>query len=296
MIIMRILVLGIYGMLGHKMAKVLGRGHEIWGTCRQIRAIGLMPKERILEGVNANDFQSVLAAIDAVKPDVVVNCIGLIKQLKAADELTTSLEINSLFPQKLAVASSFRGIRLVHFSTDCVFSGNKGMYKQDDVPDATDIYGKTKILGEVKGENCITIRSSMIGRELGTQNGLLEWFISNRNKKVRGYRKAIYSGFTTLEMGNIVKMIIENHCELTGVWQVASQPISKYDLLKIINQKLDLNIKVEPFDDFVCDRSLDGSEFSKKTGYVAPSWKQMIDDLSNDDCEIYERINTKVRT
>lgn len=293
---MRILVLGIYGMLGHKMAKVLGRKHEIWGTCRQIRAIGLMPKERILEGVNANDFQSVLAAIDAVKPDVIVNCIGLIKQLKAADELTTSLEINSLFPQKLAVVSSFRGIRLIHFSTDCVFSGNKGRYKQDDVPDAIDIYGKTKFLGEVKGENCITIRSSIIGRELGTQNGLLEWFISNRNKNVRGYRKAIYSGFTTLEMGGIVNMIIENHRELTGVWHVASQPISKYDLLKIINQKLDLGIKVEPFDDYVCDRSLDGSEFSKKTGYAAPSWKRMIDDLSNDDCEIYERINKEVRT
>jgi dTDP-4-dehydrorhamnose reductase len=293
---MKVLVLGIYGMLGHKMAMLLDKNHEVYGTCRSTYNIDIISSDRVISNVYADDINSVLTAIQKTMPDVVINCIGLIKQLKNADQLMPSLTINSLFPQKLAIACESRGVRFIHFSTDCVFSGTKGMYKQDVVPDATDIYGKTKFLGEVKGENCITIRSSIIGRELGTQHGLLEWLISNRNKTVHGYRKAIYSGFTTLEMVNIVNMIIENHRDLSGVWQVASNPISKYELLKIINHKCHLKIKIEPSDDYVCDRSLDGSEFSKKAGYIAPSWEQMIEDLSNDKCEIYDKIKAEVRT
>jgi dTDP-4-dehydrorhamnose reductase len=288
---MKVLVLGLYGMLGHKLARVLANQHQIWGTCRNLNAIEIIPKQRIMENVNVNDFQSIMDAIDAVKPEVVINCIGVIKQLKAADDMQISLELNSLFPQKLAMACETRNIRLIHFSTDCVFSGKKGMYKESDIPDATDVYGKTKYLGEVKGTNCFTIRSSIIGRELGTQNGLLEWFITNRGKTVKGYRNAIYSGFTTLEMGNIVNNIISNHPKLSGVWQVASQPISKFELLNIINDKFNLDAKIEPFDDFFCNRSLDGSKFSMKTGYDAPSWESMIDAISQDE-NIYADVKT----
>ena len=285
------MVLGIYGMLGHKLVKTLASQHEVWGTCRNLKAFDIMPKDRIIQNVNVDDFQSVIDAIDKINPDVVINCIGLIKQLKGADELLTSLEINSMFPQKLAVACNARNIRMIHFSTDCVFSGNKGMYKQSDIPDAVDAYGKTKFLGEIKGDNCLTIRSSIIGRELGTKNGLLEWFISNRGKTVQGYQNAIYSGFTTKEMGNIVNMIIMNHPDLSGVWQVASQSISKFELLNLINTKFNLDIEIEPFDDFYCDRSLDGSEFSMKTGYKPPSWENMVEAISQD-----EQNNVDVKT
>ncbi|MBA3044799.1 MAG: SDR family oxidoreductase [Euryarchaeota archaeon] len=280
---MKVLILGIYGMLGHKLVQVLAREHEILGTCREVREINMISKDRIMKDVMVNDFQSIITAIDSVKPDVVINCIGLIKQLKEADELTTSLEINSLFPQKLALACNARGIRLIHFSTDCVFSGTQGMYKETDIPDATDAYGQSKFLGEVKGENCLTIRSSIIGRELGTQNGLLEWFIGNRGKTVHGYRKAIYSGFTTLEMGNIVNKIIVDYPALSGVWQIASQPISKYELLKLINTEFKLDINIKPDDSIICDRSLDGSKFSSETGYKPPSWQSMIEAISKDD-------------
>lgn len=278
-------------MLGHRLVASLAGRHEVWGACRQAKAVPVMPIESIIENANANDFHSILAAIETVKPDVVVNCIGLIKQLKAAEEWEASVEINSLFPQKLAVACEARNIRLIHFSTDCVFSGQKGMYTENDIPDAMDIYGKTKYLGEVKGHNCLTIRSSIIGRELDTQNGLLEWFIANRGKTVKGYRKAIYSGFTTQEMGNIVRKLIEEHKDLSGVWQVASQPISKFELLNIINDKFKLDIDVVPCDDFFCDRSLDGSQFTNETGYKAPSWESMIESILKDEA-MYEGVKT----
>jgi dTDP-4-dehydrorhamnose reductase len=223
-----------------------------------------------------------VSAIDTVRPDVVVNCIGLIKQLDISKDWSESVEINSLFPRKLETLCAARDIRLVHFSTDCVFSGTRGMYRQTDVPDATDVYGKTKFLGEVCGSRSITVRSSIIGRELGTKNGLLEWFLSNRGKSVKGYRKAIYSGFTTIEMGRIVNAIITNHKNLSGVWQVASNPISKYDLLRLINERFELVAQIEPDDGFVCDRSLDGTDFSKATGYAAPSWERMVEELAKD--------------
>ncbi len=294
---MRLLILGAYGMLGHKMFHLLNPKFDTYATCRSIRKEKLLnsilPPDRLLPNIQAENFDSILQAIAKVHPDAVINCIGIVKQLDTAKDAIPSITINALFPHQLAKVCQAEGIRLIHFSTDCVFSGKKGMYTHQDVPDAQDLYGRTKLLGEVGGNGCLTIRSSIIGRELDTQHGLVEWFLSQAGGVVKGYRKAIYTGFTTNEMSNIVSDILINQAELSGVWQVASSPISKYELLCIINEKMDLGIQIEPYDQFVCDRSLDGQLFAERTGYVAPSWENMIEELAADS-EIYNKIKKDV--
>jgi dTDP-4-dehydrorhamnose reductase len=285
---MRVLILGSYGMLGHKMLQVLGADFDVYSTCRSFREewVLILPKDRVLSGVQAEIFDSVIKAFAITQPDIVINCIGIVKQLDAAKDPIPSIKINSLFPHELALLCQSRGARLIHFSTDCVFSGKKGNYREDDIHDTEDLYSRTKYLGEVSGKGCLTIRSSIIGRELGTKHGLVEWFLSQSGKKVKGYSKAIYTGFTTNAMARIVRELIENHPSLSGIWHVASNPISKYDLLRKINEKMKLNIEIEKDAQFECDRSLNGERFARETGIVAPSWKMMIEDLV-DEARLY---------
>ncbi len=293
---MKLLILGAYGMLGHKLFQKFGQQFDTYATCRSIRTSDglsrIFPHDRLLSGVQAENFDSVLHAIDKVHPDAVINCIGIIKQLDEAKDPIPSIAINALFPHRLAVTCQAAGIRLIHFSTDCVFSGRNGMYTHQDISDADDLYGRTKYLGEVSGKGCLTIRSSFIGHELDSQSSLVEWFISQAGGKVKGFRKAIYTGFTTIEMSRIVANLLVNQPDLHGIWQVASTPISKYDLLCLINKKMDLNIQIEPDDQFVCDRSLDGQLFDERTGYAAPSWDKMIEELAKDS-SFYKDINKK---
>jgi dTDP-4-dehydrorhamnose reductase len=290
----KLLILGAYGMLGHKMFNLLSPKFDTYATCRSVRKekslYSILPPDRLLPNIQAENFDSVLQAIAKVRPDAIINCIGIVKQLDAAKDAIPSIAINALFPHQLAKVCQAECIRLIHFSTDCVFSGKKGMYTHQDIPDAHDLYGRTKLIGEVGGNGCITIRSSIIGRELDTQHGLVEWFLSQAGGMVKGYRKAIYSGFTTNEMSNIIIDILINQAELSGVWQIASSPISKYELLCIINEKMNLDIQIEPDCQFVCDRSLDG----ERTGYVAPSWDNMIEELAADS-DIYNKIKKDVK-
>jgi dTDP-4-dehydrorhamnose reductase len=288
---MKILVLGAYGMLGHKLFTRLDKDFEIYGTCRELKAneswSWMFPAKKMFPWVRAEEPGTVLTPIRKVRPDVVVNCIGIVKQLDAANDPIQTITINALFPHQLAQICEKEHARFIHFSTDCVFSGKKGFYKPTDLTDAEDIYGTAKALGEVNKKGCVTIRSSIIGRELGTRNGLLEWFLSQQGKKVQGYSKTIYSGFTTIEMSNIVRMIIDKHPELSGIVQVASKPISKYDLLNLIKKEMNLDIKIEPESEHRIDRSLDGSAFNKLTGYAPPSWGSMIEELAKDSA-MYE--------
>ncbi|HEX9907281.1 MAG TPA: SDR family oxidoreductase [Thermoplasmata archaeon] len=282
---MKVLVLGAYGMLGHKLLQELSNDFDTLGTCRKVRLdvwSRLVPSDKLVEDVDAEDFPSVDRALTKTKPDVVVNCIGIVKQLEAGKDPIRSITVNSLFPHHLAKACNRHGARLVHFSTDCVFSGKKGMYRADDYPDAEDLYGRTKFLGELTEKHTMTIRSSIIGRELGSSNGLVEWFLRQRGKKVKGYANAIYTGLTTIEMSKVVKDVIGKHKDLHGIWQVASEPISKFDLLGLINSELRLGVDLEKDTTVAVDRSLDGSEFEKRTGYKAPSWKSMIRELAED--------------
>jgi len=283
---MRILILGATGMLGHKLWQVCSEEHEAYATVRGDRDAygnsGVLDPKRVIEGVTVDDEASIRRAVEKAEPDVVVNCIGVVKQSPAAKDPIISLTVNSVFPHKLANLCRVAGARLIHISTDCVFSGRKGNYREDDPSDAEDLYGKTKFLGEVAGEGCLTIRTSLIGRELASSNGLVEWFLDQSGKVVKGYRRAIFSGFTTLALSRIITDVIIPRPDLHGVWHVASEPISKLDLLSLIKEVYGATTTVEPDDDVVCDRSLNGERFHHATGFVPPSWKTMIEEMYHD--------------
>lgn len=284
---MRVLILGGSGMLGHQLVKSWHGRFDVWATLRGdfsgVRQYDFFDERKIISRVSAENFDSVVNAFSVVKPQIVVNCIGVIKQLKTAKDPIPTLTINSIFPHRVAKLCQALGARFITLSTDCVFSGTRGNYTEDDTPDATDLYGQSKRWGEVEGENCLTLRTSIIGRELGTAHSLVDWFLSNRgkNETVKGFTRAIYTGFPTVVFADILAGIIENHPDLTGVWQVSSEPINKYELLKLVNQEYNASIEIEPFDDFHCDRSLDSTRFRRETGFQPKSWQEMIKAMAN---------------
>lgn len=290
---MKVLILGGSGMLGHKLCQALARGFDTYATFRgdanDYARFGIMPESHAIGNVSVENLASVKAACESIRPQVIVNCIGIIKQDPAAKDSVASITVNSLFPHRLAQLAGNLGARLIHLSTDCVFSGRTGNYREDDNPDAEDLYGRTKLLGEVQNEGCLTIRTSMIGRELAGSHGLLEWFLAQRGGRVRGFKRAIFSGFTTLALAEVITRIISDHTERSGVWHVASEPISKFDLLTLVKQTYRLVIDIEPDETFVCDRSLDGSRFKAATGFQAPSWTEMIQRM-RDDLMPYDEI------
>ena len=273
-------------MLGHKLWQIFTHRFDTYMTLHRdfnsYKQYKLFDKARSIDHVSAEDFDSVARAIAESKPDVVVNCIGIVKQAEAARDPLTSIEVNSLFPHRLARLCQGKGIRLIHISTDCVFSGRKGNYKDSDLSDAEDLYGRTKFLGEVSGEGCMTIRTSMIGRELETSNGLIEWFLNQEDKTISGYKKSVFSGFTTNAFAEVIAGIITKNPELHGVWHVASEPISKFELLSLVKQVYGLNIRIEPDETVVCDRSLNSERFRKVTGFVPPTWHDMIEQMYRD--------------
>jgi dTDP-4-dehydrorhamnose reductase len=286
---MRVLVLGGDGMLGHKVVQVLADRHEVTATFQSVRGAWTtfpmyerIPAERTLGGVDVAAFDTVVRAFAAAGPEVVVNCVGIIKQLEEAKDPILALEINSLFPHRLADLCRACGARLVHMSTDCVFSGRKGHYAEDDVSDAEDLYGRSKYLGEVDRAGCLTIRTSIFGRDFLKQSALLEWFLAQRGGTVRGYRNAVFSGFTTQALARLMGDLIEHHGDLHGVVQVASKPITKLDLLGRIRDAMGIDVTIEPFDDPPCDRSLDGTRFVAATGCRIPTWDEMVAELATD--------------
>jgi dTDP-4-dehydrorhamnose reductase len=287
---MRVLILGGEGMLGHKVFQVLSQRLETFVTFQNPQGLWKsypvyeeVDHERTIGGVDAMDFDTVVRAFAQVRPHVAVNCIGIIKQLREAKDPIISINLNSLFPNRLAELCAATGTRMFHISTDCVFSGRKGSYTEDDIPDAEDLYGRTKLLGEVIREGCLTIRTSIFGRDFAKQSALLEWFLSNRGGRVRGYANAIYTGFPTQVLARIMGDLIADLPDLSGLYQVSSEPIGKYDLLVKIRDAMALDIEIEPYEDFYCDRSLDCSRFRAETGYKIPEWDEMIAELARDD-------------
>jgi dTDP-4-dehydrorhamnose reductase len=273
-------------MLGHKLSQVLSAQLEVYVTVRgneaQCATHPVLDGLRVVGGVCARRPDSVEHTLERVRPDVVVNCIGIVKQRPAAQDPVASIAVNALFPHLLAQTCRQRGVRLIHVSTDCVFSGRKGNYTEQDTPDAEDLYGRTKLLGEVSGDGCLTLRTSMIGRELGTSYGLLEWFLRQEGRTVRGFTRAVFSGFTTLALARVVAWIITEHTELTGLWHVATEPISKFDLLTLVQRVYGLQVEIEPERNVVCDRSLNGTRFRVATGFEPPSWPEMIERMYRD--------------
>ena len=281
---MRLLILGGSGMLGHQLWRGLHAQHDTWVTLRRpvadFAAHNLFDEAKAIQADDITDDESLGRALDQANPEAVINCVGLIKQRDEASDEALTLRVNAEFPHRLAKRCGEAGARLIHFSTDCIFAGTKGNYTESDPSDAADLYGQSKHQGEVADAHSVTLRTSVIGHELGTNLALLDWFLSQRGKTLSGFTKAIYSGFTTLEMARIVDRILTKHPALSGVWHVASEPISKFALLQLCREKLGWEGIIEPNDEFVCDRSLNADRFNQATGYTPPSWEAMISELA----------------
>lgn len=285
---LRVLILGVYGMLGHKLFHSLGTRFNIFGTFRGRQrqhsldsVFGSWKRDRLIGNVDAFHFDTVAGVINEIQPHVVINCIGIVKQRVQAGIAIPCIQVNALFPHQLADLCKAIGSRLIHFSTDCVFSGTIGSYSEDDLTDPVDLYGRTKLLGEVDSSGCLTLRTSVVGWELNHRVGLLEWFAAQRGKAIRGYRGAIYTGISTGTMAQLIGEIVATWTDLNGVYHVASEPISKYDLLAKLQAALGWrDIKIDPDEEFHCDRSLVGTCFQEATGWLAPSWREMIAGLA----------------
>ena len=280
---MKILILGGSGMLGHQLWMDLSRTHDVWVTVRtsasMVPNLPRVDRSRIREHVDILDCENVIRAFAAIQPELVINCIGLIKQHALANDPLTAIELNARWPHRLSLLCRTAGARMVHISTDCVFSGRTGNYTEESQSDAEDLYGRSKFLGEVTCPHCITLRTSIIGRELHTRNGLTEWFLSQQHV-VKGYKRAIFSGFTTQNISRILSDYVIPNTNLSGLWQVASQPISKYDLLLLMKDAYRKKIEIQPEETTAVDRSLDGSRFNAATGYTAPAWSEMIQEMA----------------
>jgi dTDP-4-dehydrorhamnose reductase len=283
---MKVLVLGGSGMLGHKLCQVLHDRFETYATLRRPLApavVGaLFEPGRVLGGVAAEDFDSVVRAVGATRPSVVVNCVGIVKQASAAKDPLPSIAINAHFPHRLAALCEATGTRLIHVSTDCVFSGDAGGYTEEDRPDPVDLYGRSKLLGEVDDPHALTLRTSIIGRELSGAYGLVEWFLGQHGGTARGFTRAVFSGLTTLELSGNIAHVIADHPDLSGLWHVAADPINKFDLLSLVADAYGLDVRIDPADEPVIDRSLDGSRFRSETGLVAPGWPTMLERMATD--------------
>lgn len=277
---MRVLIFGATGMLGHKLYQHFGDNFDVSATIRSdlgsIERFGLFDRADVIEDVDVSDTDSIKRAVEAARPDCVVNAIGIIKQVPTSKDVIQTLTTNSIFPHRLADLSAEFGFRLITIGTDCVFGGTTGNYNEADTPDARDLYGMSKLLGEVSTDNSLTIRTSIIGRELASVHSIVEWFLSNRGKSVRGYTNAIYSGFPTVVIADIIANLISEYPTLNGLYHLSSAPISKFDLLGLINRHFEAGVTIEPFDDYVIDRSLDCSRFRRATGFEPAPWDEMV--------------------
>lgn len=278
---MKILVLGVTGMLGNSVFNFFcqNENHDVWGTLRHSDALKYFPTvvhSKLLRNVDILNTDNLIPVLADLRPNVVINCIGLIKQHTMSKDPLTALPLNSLFPHRLAQLCDFSGSKLIHISTDCVFSGKKGFYSESDISDAEDLYGKSKYIGEVIDvPHAITLRTSMIGHELNGGHSLVDWFLS-QNNETKGFTKAIFSGLPTIEIANIICKHILPHLELSGLYHVAAEPINKFDLISLLAKIYRKKIAIIPDSNLVIDRSLNANRFNQATGYVPPKWPLLI--------------------
>lgn len=283
---LRVLVLGTTGMLGSTIFRTLSADNRIetFGTLRAAHGVNRFAHhlhEALIPNIQVDNESGVLAAFAHAKPDIVINCIGIIKQLPAAYNHLESLAINSILPHRLAKYCGLFGARLIHFSTDCVFSGKSGQYRETDPCDATDLYGRSKLLGEVDYEHALTLRTSIIGHELTSNNSLIDWFLSQTDE-VRGFRKAIFSGMPTVEIARIVRDMVIPNPSLRGLYHLSVDPIDKNELLRLVSETYSKNIVITPDDEFVINRSLNSERFRTATGFGPKPWPELIRDMHAD--------------
>jgi len=277
---LRILVLGASGMLGNTLIRKFAAspGLEAWGTIRGAHAARRLPsaiRSRLIEGIDVGDADALVRVLATARPHLVVNCIGLVKQLANADDPLEAIPVNALLPHRLARMCALVSARLVHISTDCVFSGRKGLYKENDPADAKDLYGRSKYLGEVDYPNAITLRTSIIGHELEGARSLINWFLAQEST-TRGFGKAIFSGLPTVEIARLIRDHVLPHPELHGVYHVSAEPISKLDLLRLVADAYGKTIEIIPDDTLTIDRSLDSTRFRQATGFSPKAWPALV--------------------
>jgi len=282
----KVLIIGGNGMLGHKLLSVLRPEFDVFVTVRdffkQYEEFDLFSRDRTFDNLELMRAEPLCSVVRELDPAVVINAAGIIKNVPSSSNAVETITINSILPHRLAMLSNDLGFRLISIGTDCVFNGAKGHYREDETPDARDMYGKSKALGEVTDINCLTLRTSIIGRELGTRRGLLEWFLGNRNGSVDGYANAIFSGFPTVVFSQIIKDILLNHADLVGLYHVSSDPISKLELLELINVRFATNVNIKNCEDHQINRSLNSDRFRQKTGFQPLPWPEMIEILAVD--------------
>lgn len=277
---MKILILGVTGMLGNSMFRFLSKDNklDVYATARSSSARSYFSKDlsdKLITNVDVENHDSLVEVFNKINPDVVINCIGLVKQLADANDPLKALPVNSLLPHRLANLCKLSDSRLIHISTDCVFSGKKGNYKESDFSDCYDLYGRSKFLGEVDYPHAITLRTSIIGHELAGNRSLINWFLSVEGH-TKGFEKAIYSGFPTVELARIVQDFVLPNKELHGLYHVASKPINKLELLKLVAEIYNKEIDIIPSDELVIDRSLDATRFNEVMGYTPPDWRELV--------------------
>jgi len=280
---MRVLVLGASGMLGHRLVmELVGRQFDAAAACRQPAALpdlGLAP-DAILGGLDAQRPETVIGIVYRLKPDAVVNCVGIVKQRDAAHDPVPSIQVNSLFPHIVNAACRDVGARCVQIGTDCVFSGHSGAYVEADVPDATDLYGRSKLLGEVTEAGALTLRTSIIGWQIGEPTGLVGWFEAHRAERLSGYSSAFFSGLTTAALSRVIAEVLQDHPTLEGLYHVSAERIDKYSLLRRLAAELRWEVDLTPVDMPRIDRSLDSSPFRARTGWRPSPWSEMLAELA----------------
>lgn len=283
----KVLILGGSGMLGHTLFRYLSGNPslDVFATVRSSKALSpWLPTnqmKKVRQDVDIHQTDSLVKVFTEVKPNFVVNCIGIIKQVPEAEDPLATIMTNALLPHRIASLCGAVGARMIHVSTDCVFDGEKGSYAENDLSNAADLYGRTKLLGEVAYSHCVTLRTSIIGHELKGNYGLVEWFLSQK-EGVHGFRKVIFSGFPTVELSRIIGDYVIPNMEMSGLYHVSSNPISKYELLQLINAQYGRKIEIKPEDSFGLDRSLDSSIFRSLTGYNPPTWTELVRSMYQD--------------
>ncbi len=276
----KVLVLGASGMLGNAVFRFFSdsTGFDTYGTIRSRKSLSFFAADlqnQLISDVDVENADNLIAIMHRVKPDLVINCVGLVKQLAQANDVLSSIPINAMLPHRLAGICALIGARLVHMSTDCVFSGAKGNYQESDFPDCYDLYGRSKLIGEVDYENAVTLRTSIIGHEIFGSRSLVDWFLS-QNGQVKGFTKTIFSGLPTVEVARIIRDFVVPNVELRGLYHLSSNPISKYDLLSLIADCYGKNISILPDPSLVLDRSLNSERFRSATGFRPESWAELV--------------------
>lgn len=283
---MNVLILGATGMLGYSLFSNLADNPalNVMGTVRNLTGKGaffVQYQKQILQGIDVTNIASLEQAIITTKPEVVINCIGLIKQHDIAKEHVAAIEINALLPHQLAALCDQHGARLIHFSTDCVFDGKQGMYQEADLPTATDLYGKSKCLGEVSYGRHLTLRTSIIGHELDSAVSLVDWFLS-QSGAVNGFSKAVFSGVPTCYIAKLLADNILNRPEICGLYHLSVEPINKHNLISLVADIYGKDIEINESTQLVIDRSLDSSRLREELDLTVPSWNELIEFMHND--------------